>query len=407
MYPQDLSIHDFSYELPDDRIAAFPLEERDRSKLLHYNRGTIKDYHFFNLPDLLEPNDLLVFNQTRVVQARMLFKNSSGARIEVFCLEPLNKPDMVQAMLQQGEAEWLCMVGRANKWRETEVLIAEDTASGIRLTISKRAKDAEGFIIHFSWQPKERCFAEILEFFGRVPLPPYIKREPVEGDSERYQTVYASEDGSVAAPTAGLHFTDTVLDALKSRNIESAKLTLHVGAGTFKPVKAERMVDHAMHEEKVIVGIDVIQQLSASTGRVIAVGTTSLRSLESLYWTALRLKNEPDSEWSIQVRQWEPYDSKYTLEPFQKLMEWLSFGMQQRGLISLCGTTGLLIAPGYDLKVAKGLITNFHQPNSTLLLLVASVIGDDWKKVYTHALENEYRFLSFGDASLLIKNPSE
>ncbi len=407
MRPQELSINDFTYELPHERIAAFPLEERDRSKLMHYNGGTIKDYHFFNLPDLLEPNDLLVFNQTRVVQARMLFKTSSGARIEVFCLEPYIKPDMVQAMLQQGEAEWLCMVGRANKWRETEELIAEDAASGIRLTISKRAKDAEEFAIHFSWQPKERCFAEILEFFGKVPLPPYIKREPVEGDSERYQTVYASEDGSVAAPTAGLHFTDTVLDALKSRNIESAKLTLHVGAGTFKPVKAERMADHAMHEEKVIVGIDVIQQLAASTGRVIAVGTTSLRSLESLYWTALRLKNEPDSEWSIQVRQWEPYDSKYALEPFQKLMEWLNFGMQLRGLDALSGSTSLLIAPGYDFKVAKGLITNFHQPNSTLLLLVASVIGDDWKKVYTHALENEYRFLSFGDTSLLIKNPSK
>jgi len=219
--------------------------------------------------------------------------------------------------------------------------------------------------------------------------------------------VYARDDGSVAAPTAGLHFTDSVLEALQNRRVATAKLTLHVGAGTFKPVKAERMADHAMHEEKVIVEIDVIRQLAACTGRVVAVGTTSLRSLESLYWTALRLKNEPDSSWEIQVRQWEPYDCHYATEPFQKLMEWLTLGMQQHGLDALSGSTGLLIAPGYDLKVANGLITNFHQPNSTLLLLVAAVIGEDWRRVYSHALENEYRFLSFGDASLLIKNPSE
>jgi S-adenosylmethionine:tRNA ribosyltransferase-isomerase len=350
---------------------------------------------------------LLVFNQTRVVQARMFFRSSSGVRIEVFCLEPLNQTDMIKAMLQTGQAEWLCMVGRASKWKETEALFADDAASGIRLKISQRAKTAEGFVIHFSWEPKERCFAEILEVFGKIPLPPYIKREPVEGDSERYQTVYASEEGSVAAPTAGLHFTDSILEALQNRNVAIAKLTLHVGAGTFKPVKAERMADHAMHEEKVIVGVDVIEQLAACTGRVLAVGTTSLRSLESLYWTALRLKNEPNTEWNIQVRQWEPYEARYKLEPYKQLMEWLVSVMRERGINALTGSTGLLIAPGYELKVADGLVTNFHQPNSTLLLLVASVIGHDWKKVYTHALENEYRFLSFGDASLLIKNPSE
>jgi S-adenosylmethionine:tRNA ribosyltransferase-isomerase len=314
---------------------------------------------------------------------------------------------MVKAMLQTGHVEWLCMVGRASKWKEEEELFADDTASGIRLKISQREKNAEGFVIHFSWEPKERCFAEILEVFGKIPLPPYIKREPVEGDLERYQTVYASEEGSVAAPTAGLHFTDSTLEALQKRHAAIAKLTLHVGAGTFKPVKADRMADHAMHEEKVIVGIDVIEQLAACTGRVLAVGTTSLRSLESIYWTALRLKNEPNAEWNIQVRQWEPYKSRYEPEPFKPLMKWLVSVMRQRGIAALNGSTGLLIAPGYELKVADGLITNFHQPNSTLLLLVASVIGHDWKKVYAHALKNEYRFLSFGDASLLIKNPPE
>ncbi len=401
MNPQDLSIHDFSYELPDDRIAAFPLAERDQSKLLHYADGKIADHRFFELPEILKPADLLVFNQTRVVQARMLFKNSSGARIEVFCLEPLGQTDMVQAMLQKGSAEWLCMVGRAAKWKEDEVLKAEHAETGIRLNVRMLRKEAEGFKLLFSWGPSTHCFAEILEYFGKIPLPPYIKREPVEGDSERYQTVYASENGSVAAPTAGLHFTDAVLDALQTRHIEMAKLTLHVGAGTFKPVKAERMVDHAMHEEKVIVGIDVIEQLASCNGRVMAVGTTSLRSLESLYWTALRLKNKPDSDWKIQVSQWEPYESGYMQDSFQELMAGLAKGMHDRGIQALTGSTGLLIAPGYSLKVAEGLITNFHQPNSTLLLLVAAIIGEDWKKVYAHALENGYRFLSYGDASLL------
>jgi S-adenosylmethionine:tRNA ribosyltransferase-isomerase len=399
--PQDLSIHDFSYELPAEKIADFPLEERDQSKLLHYSVGKIVDHRFHELPDLLKPNDLLVFNQTRVVQARLLFKNSTGARIEVFCLEPLGQTDMVQAMLQKGSAEWLCMVGRANKWKEDEVLKAEHSESGIQLKVRMLRREAEGFKLHFSWKSNEHCFAEILEYFGKIPLPPYIKREPVEGDSERYQTVYASENGSVAAPTAGLHFTDAVLDALQTRNIEIAKLTLHVGAGTFKPVKAERMADHAMHEERVIIGVDVIEQLAACKGRVMAVGTTSLRSLESLYWTALRLKNKPDSEWNVQVSQWEPYESGYLHDSFQELMAWLAKGMRARGIQALTGSTGLLIAPGYSLKVAEGLITNFHQPNSTLLLLVAAVIGDDWKKVYAHALENGYRFLSYGDSSLL------
>jgi S-adenosylmethionine:tRNA ribosyltransferase-isomerase len=401
--PQDLSIHDFSYELPAKKIADFPLEERDQSKLLHYSVGKIVDHRFHELPDLLKPNDLLVFNQTRVVQARLLFKNSTGARIEVFCLEPLGQTDMVQAMLKKGSAEWLCMVGRASKWKEDEVLKTEHSESGMQLEVRMLHREAEGFKLHFSWKSNEHCFAEILEYFGKIPLPPYIKREPVEGDSERYQTVYASENGSVAAPTAGLHFTDAVLEALQTRNIEIAKLTLHVGAGTFKPVKAERMADHAMHEERVIIGVDVIEQLAACKGRVMAVGTTSLRSLESLYWTALRLKNKPNSEWKIQVSQWEPYESGYLHDSFQELMAWLAEGMRQRGMQTLTGSTGLLIAPGYSLKVAEGLITNFHQPNSTLLLLVAAVIGDDWKKVYTHALENGYRFLSYGDASLLEK----
>jgi S-adenosylmethionine:tRNA ribosyltransferase-isomerase len=344
---------------------------------------------------------LLVFNQTRVVQARLLFKNSTGARIEVFCLEPLGQTDMVQAMLQKGSAEWLCMVGRASKWKEDEVLKAEHSESGIQLKVRMLRREAEGFKLHFSWESSAHCFAEILECFGKIPLPPYIKREAVAGDSERYQTVYASENGSVAAPTAGLHFTDAVLDDLQKNGIGIGKLTLHVGAGTFKPVKAERMADHAMHEERVIIGVDVIEQLAACKGRVMAVGTTSLRSLESLYWTALRLKNKPNSEWKIQVSQWEPYESGYLPDSFQKLMAWLAEGMRARGIQALTGSTGLLIAPGYSLKVAEGLITNFHQPNSTLLLLVAAVIGDDWKMVYTHALENGYRFLSYGDSSLL------
>ena len=399
--PQELSIQDYTYDLPAERIAAFPLEGRDRSKLLHYKGGEISDRHFFELPDLLNEGDLLVFNQTRVVQARLVFRNSSGARIEVFCLEPLSESTMEQAMLQRSSAEWLCMVGRAAKWKEGEVLQGNDKETGITLQVENLGRTEEGFKIRFSWTPAERCFAELLEVFGKIPLPPYIKREPVEGDSERYQTVYARENGSVAAPTAGLHFTDAVLEALQKKGIAIGKLTLHVGAGTFRPVKAERMADHAMHEEKVIIGIDLIRQIAACKGRVMAVGTTSLRSLESLYWTALRLKNEADATFSMQVTQWEPYETNFSEESIQSLMHWLADAMLNRGLTEISGSTSLLIAPGYQLKVADRLITNFHQPNSTLLLLVATIIGEDWKRVYTHALNSDYRFLSYGDSSLL------
>ncbi len=402
-HPRELSISGFNYSLPEEKIASHPLAERDASKLLIYQSGTIRDAQFKNLPNELEPGDLLVFNHTRVVQARLHFLNQNGGRVEVFCLEPAGSVrDIPSAMLQHGSAEWICLVGHAKKWKDGEVLQLLFPGSDVSLSVSMQGREGDAFRISFEWSDQDLCFADVLEKVGNLPLPPYLKREVVPSDKERYQTVYAREKGSVAAPTAGLHFTDQVFEDLKSQGIVTDYLTLHVGAGTFKPMKAATMEGHQMHEEEVIIGLDFIRRMAKCKGRIVAVGTTSLRSLESLYWTALRIFNQPETSLNIQVKQWEPYEYEMNQLPeFTSLLLNLIDRMEEARMDTLKGHTGLMVAPGYRIQTAQKLITNFHQPESTLLLLVSAFIGEDWRKVYQHALDNQYRFLSYGDSSLL------
>jgi S-adenosylmethionine:tRNA ribosyltransferase-isomerase len=403
LHPKDISINDFTYELQEEKIARFPLDERDASKLLVFHNRNIEDQTFRDLPNLFSKDDLLVFNQTRVVQARLFFHTAEGAKIEVFCLEPIGKKTIPEAMLDQGESLWLCMVGNARKWKPEEKLRLTINQNGLEyIDITLVEKTNEGFEIRFNWEASQLCFAEILDFAGFLPLPPYLKRDAEVLDKTRYQTVYAVEKGSVAAPTAGLHFTPEILDKLKSQGVECGYVTLHVGAGTFKPVKAARMEEHDMHAEELIVGLDFIETFANCTGKVAAVGTTTLRTLESVYWTAVRLMKNPGSEISIDLSQWEPYqETQEKLPNSKQAFSILAELMRSRGMESIQGKTQIIIAPGYTIRSIDVLITNFHQPQSTLLLLVSACIGDDWKLVYEHALQNNYRFLSYGDSSAL------
>lgn len=396
-HPADLRITDFTYELPDARIARHPLAVRDASKLLHYQDGRITDHSFSDLPGLLPPDALLLFNNTRVVQARLLFRKESGALIELFCLEPLWPSTEIQIAMQQvGSVAWRCLVGNNKRWKEG---VLEMKHQGLQLRAEKVEGDESGQRIKLSWSPETLSFAEVLTAFGEIPLPPYLGRRPEAEDESRYQTVYARFDGAVAAPTAGLHFTDRVFVALDARGIARTELTLHVGAGTFKPVKAETMAGHDMHREEIVVRTALLERLLEQQGPIVPVGTTSLRTLESLYWMGCLLQ-ESDT------RLPEPYPfSPYTpdlpqlptAEALQRLLQW----MQARQLTESITYTSILIAPGYRFRLAKGLITNFHQPQSTLLLLVAAAVGDDWRAIYEHALGHDYRFLSYGDSSLL------
>ena len=402
-HPGDLSITSFSYSLPDDRIARFPLEERDASRLLIYQNQLIQDGMFRDLPDLFSEGDLLIFNQTRVVQARLHFQTQTGAAIEVFCLEPVGDITIPMAMLQQGSADWLCMVGNAKKWKEEEVLqLPVNQEKLIFIEVQLLEKKPEGYVVRFSWKDSALCFADILDQAGFLPLPPYLKRDVQESDKSRYQTVYADQKGSVAAPTAGLHFTPEIIQQLKTRGVTCQYLTLHVGAGTFKPVKAEKMSEHDMHSEEVIATLELIESVAACEGKIASVGTTTLRTLESLYWTAVRLMDYPETACVIAVNQWDPYETRTTPLPDRKqAFRYLAQMLRTRKMDSIQGETRIIIAPGYTIRVIDALVTNFHQPQSTLLLLVSACIGDVWRDVYTYALEHDYRFLSYGDSSVL------
>jgi S-adenosylmethionine:tRNA ribosyltransferase-isomerase len=399
--PRNIQIEHFNYDLPEDRIAKFPLEQRDASNLLLYSSGAIIDKKFSDLVDLLEPGDLLVANQTRVVLARLEFRTQTGARIEVFCLEPTAEHFEIQiAMQKTSTIEWKCLVGNSKKWKDKEELLLK--VGDIELKAVLLLRDSAASIVRFSWSPEGASFAELLDSVGNLPLPPYLKREVKQSDFERYQTVYSKDKGSVAAPTAGLHFTQDVLKALRDKGVNEGFLTLHVGAGTFMPVKSDKMSDHHMHSEEIVVTRDLLKQLVKSRGRLIAVGTTTLRSLESLYWTAVRIMNDRSEELRIDVKQWEPYENTYAVIPaWPEAFSFLLMKMELMSVDVIRGQTELLIAPGYSIKTADAILTNFHQPKSTLLLLVSACIGDDWEKVYKHALLNEYRFLSYGDSSLL------
>lgn len=399
--PQSTSITDYTYTLPTERIALRPLVRRDASRLLLYREGRIEDHQFFSLPHLLPGRSSLVLNDTRVIEARLLFEKATGGVIQVFCLEPWQK-SVEEAMQQTGSAVWSCMIGGASKWKPGQVLEKKVRTGESELVLRAYylEKKDDSFLIRFEWSPDATPFVEVLHGTGAIPLPPYIKREADNGDLERYQTVFGKQEGSVAAPTAALHFTEELFNQLESNNIRSHHVTLHVGAGTFKPVKADTLGDHTMHSEPFSVKAAVLQSLiDAET--IVAVGTTSLRTLESLYWIGLKFLE--DGKASAQLEQWEAYE-------LEKRNPNVSYRKSYRALLNhlksserdtLHCRTRLLIVPGYRFQVPAGLITNFHQPQSTLILLVAAFIGEDWRKVYQHALDNDYRFLSYGDSSLL------
>lgn len=409
MHPKDISISDYTYHLPEERIATHPLATRDASKLLVYKNGTISESSFTAIADLLPAGSFMVFNNTKVVEARLLFQKETGGVIEIFCLEPHERyADITTAMNQTGSALWLCLVGGASKWRNGLVLQKSLIIGGksVLLQACYVEKRTDCFAIELFWNDESISFAEILHVAGKVPLPPYIKREVEQADAERYQTVYANFDGSVAAPTAGLHFTEGIFDALGQRGISIGFATLHVGAATFKPVKAETMLNHEMHSEFIEVEKSFIQKLSKGhTNKVIAVGTTSLRTIESIYWLGCKLLHNVDSfDDSLPfLSQWEAYDLASHNYPVEVALGALCNYMDRKKQTSLLAKTQIIIAPGYQFKIAFGLVTNFHQPSSTLLLLVAAFIGADWRRVYDYALENNFRFLSYGDGSLLFR----
>ena len=409
--PKKLSIKDFTYSLPEEKIAKYPLTERDASRLLIYKDGNITEDIYKNIADHVPADSLIVFNDTKVVEARLLFQKPSGGVIEIFCLEPHEQyKDITTAMMQRGEVLWQCLIGGASKWKHGQILEKKihTVTRELILTAKYIEKRNDSFIVGLSWQPQSVSFAEILHYAGAIPLPPYIKRNAESTDSERYQTVYAHYEGSVAAPTAGLHFTSQVFESLKNKNIDTAFVTLHVGAGTFKPVKAEIMNDHEMHAEFIDVSKETIELILNSIDKnIIAAGTTSLRTIESLYWLGVRekIKSQKSKVKStrevIELDQWEVYDMAEqnisAKDGLLFLLQWMEENKAER----LIAKTKIIIAPGYKPRIVKGLITNFHQPQSTLLLLVAALIGNSWREVYNYALENNFRFLSYGDGSLL------
>ncbi|TYZ08668.1 S-adenosylmethionine:tRNA ribosyltransferase-isomerase [Hymenobacter lutimineralis] len=402
--PRQLSIQDFTYHLPAGRIAPEPLPQRDQSRLLVYRQGTITDQVFRQLPQELPSDALLIFNDTKVVRARLFAQKPTGGLVELFCLEPVAPHRAIEpAMQQTGACVWKCLVGNGKRWKSGPVTLSFTTADNQPATLTaERGEVADGYsLVHFSWVPASMPFAEVLRAAGHLPLPPYLNRTDTAVDAVRYQTVYAAQEGAVAAPTAGLHFSDEVLTELADRGIASGRVTLHVGAGTFQPVKAGHMADHAMHGEPISVSATLLRQLLAHLPRpVLAVGTTSLRTLESLYWLGAALLQDPTTP-SWHVSQWQPYEQT-TAPSTTEALEALLQHLQATGADILHATTQLLIAPGYHFRVANGLITNFHQPESTLLLLVAALIGPRWRDVYDHALAHDYRFLSYGDSSLLL-----
>ncbi len=403
-----IQIKEYSYELPDERIAKYPKSERDSSKLLVYRDGKITEDTFVNLPSFLATGKLMVFNNTKVIQARLHFKKDTGALIEVFCLEPHSPSDYQQSFAQTRSVTWTCLVGNLKKWKEGKLLRRiEVNGKPVSLTAERIGQCGTGHEIRFDWADDGISFAEILEAIGELPIPPYLNRATEAADLRTYQTVYSKVKGSVAAPTAGLHFTPRVLDALDRAGIERAEITLHVGAGTFKPVKSEEIEGHTMHAEWIAVSRHIIRRLLAHGGKCIAVGTTSVRTLESLYYIGTQLHKQPDTApEDIRVPQWLPYEPANdsdgpALTSPQALQEILDY-MDRHQLEILHAATQIIIAPGYRYHVVEAIVTNFHQPQSTLLLLVAAFIGErNWRSLYEYALDHDFRFLSYGDSSLL------
>ena len=404
--PRHIRISEFNYPLPDERIAKFPLPVRDQSKLLLYRHGEVFEDVFTSLPDYLPADSLMIFNNTKVIQARLHFHKETGALIEVFCLEPIRPNDYALNFQQTEHAAWLCMIGNLKKWKEG-VLKREMVVKGkpLTLTAERGACHGTSHWVDFRWNNPEITFADILEVFGELPIPPYLNRETQESDKETYQTVYSKIKGSVAAPTAGLHFTPRVLDALREKGVALEELTLHVGAGTFKPVKSEEIEGHEMHTEYISVNRSTLEKLVAHEGKAIAVGTTSVRTLESLYHIGVTLLHNPNAtEEDLHVKQWQPYETalETAATPAVDALQAIIAYLDRHHMETLHSSTQIIIAPGYEYRIVKAMVTNFHQPQSTLLLLVSAFLHGDWRKIYDYALAHDFRFLSYGDSSLLI-----
>lgn len=395
---KNIRIEDYTYELPEERIAKFPLAERDASKLLVYNEGQIEEKRFLDTKEILQAGQTLIFNNTKVIHARIFFRKSTGANIEIFCLEPHLPVDYARNFAARRTCEWICMVGNLKKWKDGVIGCSfEHEGKNCILTAEKVEQQGGEVMVRFSWD-LDISFSEVLEGCGRIPIPPYLNRESEESDKIRYQTVYSKAEGSVAAPTAGLHFSKNILAALQEKGVKIQELTLHVGAGTFRPVKADKIGEHDMHTEHIIVSRELVEQLQNKNQDLIAVGTTSVRTLESLYWMGVKRLEGIGEFYS--VGQWEAYElpGHYSL---QESMAALAGWFAETGQENLKAQTTIIIVSGYRFRVIDAMFTNFHQPQSTLLLLVAAAIGDDWKKVYAYALQNDFRFLSYGDSSFL------
>jgi S-adenosylmethionine:tRNA ribosyltransferase-isomerase len=403
IFPGEIHIADYNYTLPDNRIAKYPLHRRDTSKLLIYKQGELCETQFCHLPECLPKESLMVFNNTRVIQARLLFRKATGAAIEIFCLEPVEPHDYALMFQQTKQCVWKCLIGNRKKWKDGRLQqIIRLGDESVVLTAERKATSGDSHLISFTWEPS-RTFAEILDAAGILPIPPYLHRETESADLSTYQTVYSKIKGSVAAPTAGLHFTPEILSALEAKGIRREEITLHVGAGTFKPVKTTTIGEHAMHTECFAVRRQTIVRLLESPDHVIAVGTTSVRTLESLYYIGATLARRPDATaGELIVRQWAPYETPLPdVTPAEALRHILDYlDRHQSG--ELLSATQILIAPGYTFRIVRGMLTNFHQPQSTLLLLVSAFVKGDWKRMYDYALSRDFRFLSYGDSSLLL-----
>lgn len=398
---EPMCINDFDYPLPDRRIAKFPLPQRDASKLLIYQNEKIKEDVFSNLVDYLPQDCLLVYNNTRVIQARLIFQKPTGARIEVFCLEPSLPADYALSLSSTESCIWKCMVGNLKKWK-SGMLTKKVDVNGISIELNAELLQSEHntHAVRFSWNNQDIHFAQILENAGELPIPPYLHRDTEESDKTTYQTVYSKIEGSVAAPTAGLHFTPEVFESLKKKRIETEELTLHVGAGTFQPMKSEKVDEHKMHTEVIELNKSTIEHLIRKNGNIVAVGTTSVRTLESLYYIGLKIAENAETN-DFHIPQWMPYETKSTLSTVESLQQIVDY-LEKRNLKNIHASTQIMIKPGYEFHVVNGIITNFHQPKSTLLLLVSAFVKGNWKAIYDYALSRDFRFLSYGDSSLLM-----
>lgn len=407
-----LRLQDYHYDLPKSRIAAHPLEQRDQSRLLVYRPGSIRHRHFYELPQELPSDALLVFNDTRVIQARLYFRRKTGALIELLLMLPEAPRDITQAMEARGRCQWRCMIGNKKRWKNEEVLSSSVPVGDHSYTLQARLLDRATQVVELSWEPTDLSLAQLLQAAGELPLPPYLERKATRADLHQYQTVYAQHDGAIAAPTAGLHMTPAVLQALAQRGIRRANVTLHVGAGTFQPIKQQAVAQHDMHAEQIILTHDTLQQLRTHEGPIVAVGTTSMRLLESIYWLGVQLLQPPSEAASRKqghgpleffIPQYAPYQAhERELPNREQALQAILDHMRAHGLARMVGETSIYLLPSYSFRLCRGLITNFHLPASTLILLVAAFIGEDWRKVYQEALEQGYRFLSYGDSSLLL-----